>query len=61
MPAVGFAVNVNAIAAANLRSNKSAKEKRCSIEDFNKFVKDAISPYVESMNEKDKKEWETNI
>ena len=38
--------------------DKNAKEKRCSIEDFNKFVKDAISPYVESMNEKDKKEWE---
>ena len=38
--------------------DKNAKEKRCSIEDFNKFVKDAISPYVESMNEKGKKEWE---
>ena len=31
MPAVGFAVNVNAIAVANLRSNKSAKAKHAQV------------------------------
>lgn len=31
MPAVGFAVNVNAIAAANLRSNRSAKARHAEV------------------------------
>lgn len=31
MPAVGFAVNVNAIAAANLRSNRSTKARHAEV------------------------------